>query len=221
MTPRGLRNNNPGNIERGTVRWQGMADDQSADPRFIVFKTPQWGVRALAKTLLTYQNQYGLRTLRGIVNRWAPNSENNTAAYVAAVAAGVGLGPDTEIDLDTSEVMTPLVRAIILHENGADPYSDGVIAEAIRMAGVSDAKGLPLTKQKPFLAQAGSAAALLSAVGAHLASYAPLVKGWADELGEFVGAPVIQHAQTVLLTVAGGLTIAGIVATAVNHLRSA
>jgi hypothetical protein len=220
MTSRGIRNNNPGNIERGTVTWQGMADDQSADPRFIIFKTPQWGLRALAKTLLSYQNQHGLRTVRGIINRWAPSSENNTAAYVGAVAAGVGVNPDAEIDVDTSGVMTPLVKAIVLHENGANPYADAVIAEAIRMAGVSDAKGPPLARQKSFLAQVGSGVALLSAGGAHLASYASAVKGWADQLGEFAGAPVIQHAQTVLLTVAGGLAIAGIVATALNHLRS-
>jgi hypothetical protein len=221
MTPRGIRNDNPGNLERGAVKWQGMAADQSGDPRFIVFKTPQWGIRALAKTLLTYQNQYGLRTLRGIISRWAPSSENNTAAYVAAVAASVGVNPEAEIDVDTSGVMIPLVRAIILHENGVSPYSDAVIAEAIHMAGVSDAKGAPLARQKPFLAQVGSGLALLSAGGAHLASYAPVVKGWADQLSQFAGAPMIEHAQTVLLTVAGGLAIAGIVATTFNHLRSA
>jgi hypothetical protein len=86
--PRGIRNNNPGNIDRNTTKWQGMADDQSSDPRFVVFKTPQAGIRALAKILLTYQNHDGLKTVRGIIGRWAPAVENNTSAYVAAVAAG-------------------------------------------------------------------------------------------------------------------------------------
>lgn len=207
---RGLTNNNPGNLDRDTIKWQGMAADQSGDPRFIVFTDAKWGIRALAKTLLTYQNQYGLRTVRAIINRWAPPGENNTGAYVAAVAAGVGVDPDAEIDVDTSATMMPMVRAIILHENGSDPYADSVIAEGIRLAGVSDAKPPALVTQHTFQTQVAGGVAVVGAAGAHVAQYAPTVKGWADQLGTYAGAPIVQHAVTVLLTVAGSLAILGI-----------
>jgi hypothetical protein len=48
--------------------------------------------------------------------------------------------------------------------------------------------------------------------GIEVAKQAPTVKGWADQLSAFTGSPIIEHAVTVLLTVAGGLTILGIAA---------
>ena len=46
--PRGIRNHNPGNIDKG-ADWEGLADDQSSDSRFCVFKDPVWGIRAMAR----------------------------------------------------------------------------------------------------------------------------------------------------------------------------
>ena len=63
--PRGVRNNNPGNIDRTAVVWQGEDRSPEAlkrEARFCVFVTPQAGFRAVAKTLLTYQRKHGLRT---------------------------------------------------------------------------------------------------------------------------------------------------------------
>ena len=209
MTTRGVRNNNPGNIERTSTKWQGMADDQSGDARFIVFKTPQWGVRALARTLLTYQNTHKLDTVRKIINRWAPPGENNTAAYVKAVAKACGVLPDDVIDLDSAAVMRPLVVAIIAHENAGYAYPAGVIDEGLHMAGVADAKPKPLVKQKAFVAQAATG---VSVAGAACAQYAAPVKEAADKLADFTGAPIISHAVTILLTIAGLCTLAGIAA---------
>jgi hypothetical protein len=211
MTSRGIRNNNPGNIDRHAgTKWQGMADDQSSDPRFVVFKSPQYGIRAIARLMLTYQNQYHLNTIRGLINRWAPPNENKTEAYIQAVAKSVGVGPDDEIDVDSAQVMTGLIKAIILHENGSQPYSDAVIAEGIRMAGVADAKPPPLAQKTSFQAQVGAASLGVAAAGAKAAEYAPVVKGWADQLGDFSGSPIISHVSTVLLTIAGGLVMVGI-----------
>jgi hypothetical protein len=207
MTPRGFRNNNPGNIDRNATKWQGMADDQSSDPRFVVFKTPQWGIRALARTLLTYQNQYGLKTVKAIINRWAPPGENDTGAYVKAVAESCGVDPSAPITLDSCDMMLPLVKAIIVHENGSNPYSDALISEALHMAGISDAKPKPLVKQTSFIAQAATG---VSVAGAACAQYAPTVKTWADKLADYTGSPIIQHAVTILLTVAGVLTLVGL-----------
>src|SRR4051812_38910947 len=90
---RGIINANPGNIDRGKppTAWLGLATpaemtpEQKAEKRFAVFRSPEYGIRALAKLLQTYQSKHGLRTVRGIINRWAPPVENNTGAYVNAV----------------------------------------------------------------------------------------------------------------------------------------
>ena len=135
IATRGERNNNPGNIDRSTIRWEGMSADQSSDDRFIVFQTPQFGIRALAKILLNYQDVHNLDTIRQIIDRWAPPSENDTGAYVTDVAADVGVGPDDKIDLNDAAILTKLVTAIIRHENGRVIYSEtmisGVAAEVV------------------------------------------------------------------------------------------
>lgn len=213
MSSRGERNNNPGNINYSpTVNWQGQTGLETGvpNPRFATFSDAKWGIRAIARQLLSYQSQHGLRTVRGLIGRWAPPSENNTGAYVAAVASGVGVEPDDEIDVDTVSVMLPLAKAIILHENGQQPYSDAQITEGIRLAGVSDAKPPPLATQRTFQAQVGAGVAVVGAGAGQVAQYAPTVKGWADQLGTYAGAPIVQHIVTVLLTVAGGLAILGI-----------
>lgn len=211
---RGIRNNNPGNIDRNATKWQGMAADQSGDPRFIVFTTPQYGIRALAKVLMTYQSQHGLDTVREIINRWAPPNENDTGAYVRAVARAVGVAENAPLDLDATAVMLPLVKAIITHENGGNPYSDTVITEGLRLAGVHDAKPKPLAKQATFVTKAAGGAALgLGLVG----EYAAPLKQGADALAPFGGAPIVQKAIMALLTIAAACLVASMVASWVKQ----
>lgn len=204
---RGIRNFNPGNIDRNATKWQGMAAEQT-DPRFIVFKAPVWGIRALAKTLLTYQNTHGLKTVRQIINRWAPPVENNTVAYVRAVAGKIGVRPDEEIDVDQMDVMLPLANAIIAHENAGYAYPEATMREGLRLAGVHDAKPKPLVQQKSFVAQGLTGVAV---AGAGVAEYAPAVKKAADGLSDYTGAPIIQHVVTIMLTIAGLCVVAGMV----------
>ena len=132
MQSRGLRNNNPGNIRHGTSQWRGMSTDQSGDPDFVQFDSPEYGIRALARLLRNYQSRYGLYTVRQIINRYAPPSENITGAYVDHVARVVGVDPDARIDIN--EKMVPVVNAIIKHENGINPYSADVISTGIGLA---------------------------------------------------------------------------------------
>lgn len=134
---RGIRNNNPGNIRRTGTAWQGMSATQS-DPDFIQFDTMAAGVRALARTLQTYQETHGLRTVRGIVSRWAPPTENDTGAYIAAVSRAVGVGPDDLLSPRDPPTMFRLVRAIIRHEVGAAAallVSDDTVRAGIAAAG--------------------------------------------------------------------------------------
>lgn len=141
---RGVRNFNPGNIDRGQ-QWLGLASkdemtpEQRRETRFAVFKAPEWGIRALAKLLQTYQSKHGLKTVRGIINRWAPPSENDTGAYVAAVARAAGVGPDEPVSVTERSVATALVTAIIAHENAGYRYPDSVVAKGLELAGVASA----------------------------------------------------------------------------------
>lgn len=126
---RGIRNNNPGNIRHG-AQWQGMAPEQT-DASFVQFTDAKYGIRAIARILLSYERQ-GLNTVRGIINRWAPPVENNTDAYVAAVAHDCHLGIDEPMDVQA--LLGPLVAAIIQHENGSQPYSLETIAQGVALA---------------------------------------------------------------------------------------
>lgn len=137
--PRGVRNHNPGNIERNATRWQGMSADQSGDARFVVFEAPEWGIRALARTLVTYQDKHKLRTVRGIINRWAPPAENATATYIAAVARALRVTADQTIDVHAPATMAALVAAIIRMECANYAYPAAVLAEGLRRAGITGA----------------------------------------------------------------------------------
>jgi hypothetical protein len=133
-TPRGIRNRNPGNLDRTKEKWQGMNADQSSDSRFVVFVAAHWGIRALAKVLLSYQRRHKLKTIRQIIDRWAPPVENNTEAYIAQVAKACGVGPDDAIDIGDKAVLRVLVASIIQHENGQQPYGAAVIELGIDLA---------------------------------------------------------------------------------------
>lgn len=130
LTPRGIRLNNPGNISYGDP-WRGMTADQK-DPRFITFLSPEYGIRALARVLLNYQRKHGIRTVEGIITRYAPPFENDTKAYVAAVAAACKVAPTDVIDV--AEYLPDLVPAIIRHENGRQPYAPETLKQGISMA---------------------------------------------------------------------------------------
>ena len=132
---RGIRNNNPGNIRRSADPWQGLADQQT-DADFCVFKSPIYGIRALACTLIAYQDKHALRTIRAIIGRWAPATENNTDAYVKAVADDSGRDPDQTLDMHSYADLQAVVTGIIKHENGQQPYTAAQIDKALVLAGV-------------------------------------------------------------------------------------
>lgn len=136
MIPRGVRNNNPGNIRWGSP-WQGLVDQaESTDKSFCQFTDPKWGIRAIAKIMLTYYDRYDLNTVNKIIHRWAPPSENDTSAYVDAVASHLGVYDNDVINVHLAPVMRKLVEGIIYHENGIQPYSKDVINSGLSLAGI-------------------------------------------------------------------------------------
>ncbi|HCQ3934840.1 TPA: hypothetical protein ACNCIR_000651 [Escherichia coli] len=133
--PRGVRNNNPGNLEASSSNpWIGQT---GSDGRFAKFETPEHGIRALGRNLISYQRQ-GIDTVGEIINRWAPPSDNNdTAAYIKAVCAQLGVTANQPLDASNPDTLQALCAAIIKHENGTQPYSPDQLS-----TGVSAALGL-------------------------------------------------------------------------------
>ncbi|WFQ80042.1 structural protein [Xenorhabdus sp. SF857] len=117
---KGIRNDNPGNIRHGDS-WQGLRKTQT-DKAFCQFIAPEWGIRAMLKILRNYERKYGLNTIRQIITRWAPPSENDTESYIAYVCKSVGIASSAVIDVDSEVTMIKLVRAMIQMENGQQPY---------------------------------------------------------------------------------------------------
>jgi hypothetical protein len=137
---RGERNNNPGNINEGGG-WDGdlgleiVPAGYDYQPRFARFDTAQNGMRAIAKQLLAYQQRHGLNTVRGMINRWAPPSDDNdTSAYVDEVCAKVGVGPDDAIDLTDLRTIQNMVTGVIFQENGRVLYAPDLITAACQSA---------------------------------------------------------------------------------------
>ena len=131
--PRGIRNNNPGNIRHSPDRWQGRAEQQP-DRSFVTFETPIYGIRAIYKILCTYQRTYKCHSIRQMIAKWAPPNENDTEAYVEAVADACDADADERVDITEDEnVALNLISAIIRHENGKQPYKREDILAAIAM----------------------------------------------------------------------------------------
>ncbi len=115
---RGLRNCNPGNIRRtGGGRYRGETKT-ATDPEFREFTALEWGYRAMFTLLYTYRLRYGLKTLRELISRWAPPTENRTDAYIRFVAERTGIGPDCPLDLLDPKQMIPVAAAMSEVENG-------------------------------------------------------------------------------------------------------
>ena len=148
MLPRGIRNHNPLNIRRnGKDQWKGLAEHQqdaaltsgrlssgSADSKqvsvctrydaeFCQFKSLEYGWRAAFYLLTrTYYHKYRLYTLRGIISKWAPPTENKTEAYIANVSALTGILPDEPLGIpsDQPSRWMMLGAAMAIQENGTE-----------------------------------------------------------------------------------------------------
>lgn len=133
---RGVRNNNPGNIDYNPAnKWQGQLPPNPAlEKRFARFDSPENGIRALGKLLQTYQTKHGLKTVKAIISRWAPSVENDTEAYVRAVEQRTGTGPGADVNIKDPVVLTGFVKAVIHHENAGYEYPESVVREGVRRA---------------------------------------------------------------------------------------
>lgn len=137
--PRGIRNNNPGNVEHNPDNnWIGLADPVS-DGRYCRFTHPQYGIRAMLWTMLTYQTKYRFKTITQIIERYAPRQDKNaTTAYIAHVSKRAGVKPNQAISLREFETAVAVVTAMIEFENGMQPYPPELIKNSIGLVITTD-----------------------------------------------------------------------------------
>lgn len=123
---RGYRNNNPCNIRISTDKFQGEIQP-SADKEFKQFETMAYGYRAAFRVIRTYINNYKCDTIRKIISRWAPKSENHTENYIRVVSERSGIPADDPIYADSREMMIRIVAAMSYVENGREAVMSDVI----------------------------------------------------------------------------------------------
>lgn len=187
MTARGIRLNNPGNIRKSKDKWQGLSNDQP-DKEFFRFKDACYGIRAMARILIKYYDDYNLECVSDIINRWAPPVENDTEAYIKHVCNQTGFLKKQKLNLQSYDHLAPLVKAIIKHENGHQPYSDAQITKGLVLAGVEPEKKkiTPTMKAAPVAATAAAGYPTIELINhvsptfpllGQIAEYAPYVLG--------------------------------------------
>ena len=130
VIPRGIRNNNPLNIRRGSD-WLGLRPTQT-DAAFCQFDNIIYGYRAALVILRRYIREYRCNTIRLIISRWAPASENNVAAYVRAVTTASGIPADQPISFQDESAVCSIVAAMQQHECGL-PLGSAIVAATYRM----------------------------------------------------------------------------------------
>lgn len=115
--PRGVRNNNPGNIRYSPLNlWEGKIPyTQNTDSSFEQFIEWRYGIRALLLLLKKYIFRYG--TIEEMIRVYAPSVENNTENYIRTVSAETGIPRNQAITSDKG-TLQKLAIAITRHECG-------------------------------------------------------------------------------------------------------
>lgn len=133
--PRGFRNNNPLNLRKSSAKWVGKI--LSTDPEFEQFSAMVYGVRAAIVNIFTHIRRDRRCLLSTTVSteiiRWAPPSENNTAAYIQNVCTSSALRPDSILVVEDKNSICQLIWAMIYVENGTH-LDFPIIRDAYEMA---------------------------------------------------------------------------------------
>lgn len=129
--PRGLRNNNPGNIRHNPANdWLGMVGQD--EDGFVKFSDAKYGIRAMGKIIDSYKTR-GVVMLRQIIETWAPPGENDTDDYLAHIQQKTGWQSYHVPVREEGDYLT-MIKIMIEHENGRNPYSTQYIMEALEIA---------------------------------------------------------------------------------------
>lgn len=139
-TPRGILENNPGNLE-----YRGQSGALN-DGRFAMFATPDEGLFQLGRQLELYSSR-GLTTIQDILKQYAPPGENNLAAYIGDVTKRTGFSAGQSLNLSDPAVLSNLMNAIIFHEQGMNPYRASLVREQAETA-IDYVRGTTTISQK-------------------------------------------------------------------------
>lgn len=129
--PRGLRNNNPGNIKQSPTQYEGEKIP-SSDSVFKQFKTMAYGYRAIFVLLRYYIRRLQLDTITKIFKRYEPVEFK---LYIDHVVKETGISANKRIAPDDWKSLAKIVAAISSMENGRTANANDL------MKGLSLAKG--------------------------------------------------------------------------------
>jgi len=117
--PRGIRNNNPGNLIYTNIKWKGkLLKHQNKDRRFEMFLAPVYGVRAMIKDL-KHDIEKGKNTVPVLIEEYSPRFENNTDAYIKTVCSDLKVNQSTKL-LPTKNTLRLLVLSMTKIENNGN-----------------------------------------------------------------------------------------------------
>lgn len=134
-----IKNNNPGNIRGLGINYQGKEGEvDTPSGKFTKFKSPEYGMRALARDLDVKIGR-GVNTIEKIINVYSPDADPENVKrglhaepYIKFVADKTGIPRDKKL---TIADRAKLMKAISWFESGYDAWSDEVIQKGIELAG--------------------------------------------------------------------------------------
>ncbi|AOM39213.1 hypothetical protein [Xenorhabdus hominickii] len=134
--PRGIRNNNPGNLVAAP---NAVGKDYGKTHTYVKFGTAHDGISAMARQLML-DAERGLNTIDLFLDKYASKKAgNNTEAYVRSVSQRTGYARNQRLDMHDPEVLNNLMAAMIKQENeNINPYSKKQITDGINDAIHSD-----------------------------------------------------------------------------------
>lgn len=133
--PRGIRNNNPGNIKIAGNKWLGkVPENQNSDGTFEQFFEYRYGIRAMILLLISYMLKHDKRNLVELIARYtAGDTAEEQANYVTFVSEKTKISP-VEYLSPNKETLRKLVKAMTHRENDVAAVTDTQFDEAYKLA---------------------------------------------------------------------------------------
>jgi hypothetical protein len=138
----GLRNNNPGNLERspdyfGKLQGAGYGDKK----RFATFDTMFNGIRAIGVDIRAKLNPLRpkkkggqLHNIEEIIRTYAPSNENRTQDYIKKVEDFTGIPRGQQLSARTDKAQMKLLVAAIIRAENSFAVEPAILARAVEDA---------------------------------------------------------------------------------------
>jgi hypothetical protein len=172
--PIGVTLCNPLNMRPTQPPFEGTSGEQNG---FTVFQSNVFGFRAAAKNIFRYVDLLGIKTVKGVISRWAPPEDSNdTEAYITAVCGRMGVDATTVLDFKSYENLYGLLHAMTVQEQSSfDLYfKPWELTEGLKRAGVADVPPTPLAKNMKVIGSGiSTAVAVTGGIGAVVKDHAP------------------------------------------------